>query len=155
MDNSIENKLRNLAPSSLSEGGVMRMNETIDSLAGVDAEMPSRQRRWQKIAAVLALLAIPVFVISYQGRSVDASSVDLTPKENHARDSKMVVVHTSDHVDVSVEDGLIIPVSGEAAHYRYRYYIVDEAQMRDAQSGLVVTIRQPREEILTVPVTQF
>jgi hypothetical protein len=58
-------------------------------------------------------------------------------------------------VDARADDGLIIPEDGAVPYYRYRYHVVDEEQVQDKKSGTVITLRQPRLEILTVPVTQF
>ncbi len=164
MDNSlsIEEKLRRLVPPSLSETAQVKLEETIDRLAGVEPHCANtakaeNKKFWPwKAAAAVALLAAPV--VMYQMQSApqpdallairDVGDVsDLAPE--------LVVLKTSCRIDACEDDGLIIPTDGAAPHYRYRYSITNEEQVRDAETGTVITLRQPQQEVLTIPVTQF
>ncbi len=69
--------------------------------------------------------------------------------------SELVVLKTTNRVDGLEDDGLILPLDGSAPHYRYRYHVIDEERVRDEKTGTVITLRQPRQEVVTVPVTQF
>lgn len=167
--NSIEEKLRRLVPPSLSEEGEFRLGETVDRLAGVQSRSGSRRRpvvgkvaRLWKAVAVVAILAIPVVMIQFADRDVGGSSlaqldpsISLDGVSEMANLQEMVLLKSTKLIDGRVDDGLIVPDDGAAPHYRYRYRVVDEEQVRDLESGAVITIRQPRQEVVTIPVTQF
>lgn len=173
--NSIEEKLRRLVPPALSEEGQFRLEETVDRLAGVQSEGESSSSSrsearvfvWPwKAVAVVAALAIPVIMIqSYDPEDTDRSlaqvelpiSVDQSSQmiSQKVWPQEMLLLRSTKLIDAQVDDGLIVPVNGSAPHYRYRYRVVDEERVRDLETGIVVTLRQPRQEVVTIPVTQF
>ncbi len=171
--NSIEEKLRRLVPPALSEEGQLRLEETVDRLAGVQSEGESSNRSevrffaWPwKAVAVVAALAIPVVMLqSYDPDDTDRSlaQVDVPISADQSAQmiaqkvwpEEMLLLRSTKLIDAQVDDGLIVPVNGSAPHYRYRYRVVDEERVRDPETGTVVTLRQPRQEVVTIPVTQF
>jgi len=162
--NSIEEKLARLVPPALSEDGQSRMENMIDELAGVDVEVLSRVNRrswiWKAVAAIV-VLTVPVVMIQ-RGEDqpvVDASLAmvddDMTTGFAEDLSSSMVLLKSVKLIDARENDGLIVPDDGAAPHYRYRYRVIDEEVVRDPESGVEITLRQPRQEVVTIPVTQF
>jgi len=172
MDNyqSIEDKLNGLLPPSISEQGQSLMGDAIDQLAGLETAeiakaVESANRPWPsseswkaggswKAAAALALLALPVVIfLNKEESSPSVARLDSGGETLHL--SELVVLSSINRVDGREDDGLIIPENGSSPHYRYRYRVTDEEQVRDDETGTVITLRQPRQEIVTIPVTQF
>ncbi len=165
---SIEEKLRRLAPASISEDGQAMLGQAIDQLAGVEPHLAqmhggnpagtSRFRMkdwpWTKAAAALAVLAVPTMMWLNQNNSAPALTTTASASDPMAA-SGLVILKSTNRIDGRVEDGLIIPRDGSKPHYRYRYSVTAEEQVRDAQTGTIITLRQPRQEVVTIPVTQF
>ncbi len=167
---SIEDKLNSLVPPSISEHGQSRMEDAIDQLAGLEQAGPSKidempatlTKKWNKgnggggwkAAAALALLAVPV--VMFLNKEESAPSIaHLDSGTEVVNLSELVVLRSMNRIDGREDDGLIIPVNGSSPHYRYRYRVTDEEQVRDDETGTVITLRQPRQEIVTIPVTRF
>ena len=165
---TIEERLSQLTPPAISENGQAMLGQTIDELAGVEpcldqvhggknpaVTVRSRMKDWPwKAAAAVALLAVPAVMLIDQ----DDASPSLTTNASTGDplfSSELVVLKSTNRIDGREEDGLIIPRDGSSPHYRYRYHVTDEEQIRDDQTGTIVTLRQPRQEIVTIPVTQF
>jgi len=181
MDNfqSIEDKLSQLIPSSVSEEGQMKMEDTIDELVDSSfdlAEIATVQDATQdslrqastgtslsswpwKAAAAIALLAVPAVMFEWKSSLFDSvppsSLAVIDPVSEVFGSSQLVVLKTTNRVDGLEDDGLILPLDGSAPHYRYRYHVIDEERVLDEKTGIVITLRQPRQEVVTVPVTQF
>lgn len=174
---SIEDKLSQLIPSSVSEEGQMKMEESIDELADsssnvaetatpvASSEDAPRQTGkgssfWPwKVAAAIVLLVVPAVMFKWNPSSVDSlspTSLAVTdPVSEVWGSSELVILKATNRVDGLEEDGLILPLDGSGPHYRYRYHVIDEERVRDEKTGTVITLRQPRQEVVTVPVTQF
>lgn len=160
---SIEDKLSRMLPPSISEEGQARLEETIDQLAGHDtgleladeyASNKPRKHHWAwKAAAAITLLAVPTVMVQLKTDSLDA--LLSTSSRNLSSTSELVVLKSTNRIDGREDDGLIIPDNGSSPYYRYRYHVTDEEQVRDAKTGTIITLRQPRQEVVTIPVTQF
>ena len=170
---SIEDKLSQLIPSAVSDHGLERMDEAIDQLAltsnggrDTECELPSGKvgkYGWPKMggvwksAAILALLIVPAVILNVKTRSTNLNgevflaSNAIIPENP----SGMVVLKTSNWIDSSEDDGLIIPDDGSTPHHRYRLYVIDEDKVRDDKTGIVVTVRGSSHEVVTIPVTEF
>lgn len=164
---SIEDKLNGLLPPSISEQGQARMEDTIDQLAALETAKIAQITKaaesdngpWPssgswKAAAALALLVVPVMMFFNKEES-SPSVARLDSGGETANLSELVVLSSVNRIDGREDDGLIIPENGSSPHYRYRYRVTDEEQVRDDETGTVITLRQPRQEIVTIPVTQF
>jgi len=157
---SIEDSLRQLIPSSLSEDGIQRMDAVIEDLSkdGVAALKGGRGRAWYllwRAAAIVILLLLPATLFYIYQDETGVSGVASVGVANDMLDSELELVKTTNHLTETQDDGLIIPDDGGVPHHRLRYYIVDEEQLRDSKTGVEVVVRQPRYEIVTIPVTLF
>lgn len=158
--NSIEEKLSRLIPPALSEEGQRGLEDLIDELAGVeaDADFEATPNRWLwKVAAAVAILAVPVVMTHRRGDSpvMDTSLAQLDVDVTLGVSPEMMLLKSIQMIDAREDDGLIVPSDGTAPHYRYRYRVIDEEVVRDPETGVEITLRQPRQEVVTIPVTQF
>lgn len=151
---SIENKLHGLIPPTMSEEGQQRLETTIDELSGETTERTSffQPDKWSVAAAVIVSVSLTCTLLYFSNQP---SSEVVTLNKDTATNSNMILLTSTNRIDYRQDDGLILPTDGNFPHYRYRYQVTDEERVRDPKSGTIITLRQPREEIITVPVTQF
>ncbi len=156
--NSIEEKLAQLVPPALSDEGQRKLEDMIDDLSGVDTELEKSNagrfaKGWVwKAAAVLVVSASIVFIRS---TFIHEEHIALLTHADQSHLAEMVVLSSTKVIGGRENDGLIVPIDGTTPHYRYRYHVIDQEQVKDPDSGLVITLRQPRQEVLTIPITQF
>lgn len=175
--NSIEAKLERLVPSTLSEEAQTEMEDSIDVLAGLDGISHVSVKRFRphpwwvgKLAVAMTAVAMLALLFHMRqaqpGDRVKAAVLDRLAMPDRSLE---LAVNSQDGVtapswellksvqmiDGRENDGLILPKDGSAPYYRYRYRVVDEEKVKDAESGEVITLRHPRQEVLTVPLMDF
>ena len=144
----VETVLARLMPPALSQDCQMDLEAMLDELAG-DSENPSkpRQYRWWiggGIAAALAAIAA-VFPL-WQDSPRIARVMPVAPG--------LELVSGSGRIESVTDEGWHEDSNGFAMR-ALRLNVVEEDSVRDVESGMVVQISQPREEILLMPVTAF
>ena len=144
----VETVLARLMPPALSQDCQMDLEAMLDELAG-DSENPSkpRQYRWWiggGIAAALAAIAA-VFPL-WQDSPRTARVPPVAPG--------LELVSGSGRIESVTDEGWHEDSNGFAMR-ALRLNVVEEDSVRDVESGMVVQISQPREEILLMPVTAF
>jgi len=158
---SIEEKLAQLVPPALSDEGQRKLEDLIDDLSGVDTDLENSNagrfpKGWVwKAAAVLALSASIVIIRSTLVPEERTALMTHHDQATQGKIPEMVVLTSTKLIGGRENDGLIVPNDGTTPHYRYRYQVIDEEQVKDPDSELVITLRQPRQEVLTIPITQF
>ncbi len=166
---SIEDILARLMPPALSVEGQKSIEAVIDELAGetgdsleavssapskasVTLEMPSpwfRRALAGGIAAAvagLAALAIPMVQRPDQAQ-VAAITIQESPPE-------FVLVSESDRIESSTDEGWVEDSDGTAMR-ALRLNVVEENSIRDEETGIVMQVSEPREEILLMPISAF
>ncbi|HCL97874.1 MAG TPA: hypothetical protein DHW77_08930 [Verrucomicrobiales bacterium] len=166
---TLEERLHAIAPRDLSDTAKQECDVYIDKLViasgknlneevALSDELPTSKklpRSWIWKSAAAITLGIASWLVGFwssgEVASPDAARlvVDLPVR------SDFTLLKSVQRVGGHESDGLIIPTDGSGPHYRHRYHIIGEQQMRDMGSGAVITIRQPRQEVITVPVTNF
>lgn len=165
---ALEAQLESIATRDISESGRSRMEASIDRLAGVDVSLAEtgiiekhphideiKKPQWVIAAAAVAVLMLVLLGIRNQPDQLGKELSDAGRTSSLADFPGYTLLQSVHRVNLHQNDGLIIPTDGNVPHYRHQYHIVDEEKIRDAETGDVITIRQPRREIVTVPVTQF
>lgn len=163
---SIEEKLNRLMPPPISESGMQQMDALLENLAQGEAKGTARNNSLRntfagaaKLVALLLLFLVPVALLKLTNEIVPVAPqlalLDAVAPMAAAQESEFVVIHSVHKVAGRENDGLITPVDGAAPHYRYRFHVVDEEKVRDPETGVVITLRQPRQEVITLPVTDF
>lgn len=166
---SIEDILSRLMPPALSVEGQKSIEAIMDELAGktgnslavvssapgkasVPVEMPSpwfRRTLAGGIAAAvagLAALAIPM------GQRPDQAQVAATATQESP--PEFVLVSESDRIESSTDEGWVEDSDGMAMR-ALRLNVVEENSIRDEETGIVMQVSEPREEILLMPISAF
>lgn len=160
---TLESKLRRgLMPVALSDSATDAIHAMLDELSGTDviaAGVPfpavEKTAPWRAAAAVLAgLLAIsawfaPSFLDSSTPRTASDTTLDL---EDAAQN--MQLVDESTHLAWVEDEGWLADPDGGALH-AVRVRVVEENRLLDEETGIIVHVASPREEMLLMPVSTF
>lgn len=150
----VETILARLMPPALSEEGQRDIEAMLDDLAGtVAAVAPSSAvvswpRRWV-IGGIAAagVAAAMIFPMKPAAHPV-ASAVDQeTPAE-------FQLVSESDRIESTSDEGWLEDADGSAMQ-ALRLNVVEENNILDEETGILMTVSEPREEILLMPVSAF
>ncbi|MEO5914260.1 MAG: hypothetical protein ABIS50_08510 [Luteolibacter sp.] len=153
----VEAILARLMPPALSQDCQYELEAMIDDLTGpepanvVEISQVNWTARWLiggGIAAAFGALCA-VFPI-HENTSASQTAVAL-PKESP---SGLVLVSQSDRVESMTDEGWKEDADGLALH-AVRLNVVGENKMRDRETGMVVQISEPREEVLLMPISSF
>jgi len=149
----IEKALSGLMPVALSGRVCGEIGDALDELAG-DTRMESAKfGKWPAIAGVAAAIALGLVVFLPESeagpRSAEAES-------SQAEDGKseMVFLTESDRIENVADEGLFVDAGGSAVR-KVRVRVVEESRIRDEETGIVVMLTEPREELYMVPVSNF
>jgi hypothetical protein len=139
---SIETILSRLMPPALSEQGQQDIEEMLDELAGpTAAETPAEQPRpryWRRIAGIAA--AIAALAVISQAFNPEAPSV--------------IARAVASDEPLFEDDGWLESPDGSAMRAT-RLRVVEENKLLDHETGIVMLITEPRDELLLMPVSAF
>lgn len=148
----VEEILARLMPVALSDGCQSEVDALIDELAAGDGE-PSVRRSWWKywvsggIAAAGAIAAL-LFNDAPLTRTIAQAPAVLEDV------SGLVLVSERNRVESMSDEGWVDDLDGSAMQAT-RLNVVEENTVRDAETGLIFRISEPREEVLLMPVSTF
>ena len=157
----IEAKLRQkLMPRGFSESGALAMDELIDSLAGecvddgADLEVSGRVWDWKRGAKAAAIL-LGAGVLAWWSlpESRLADEVALTPISSEI--PEVALISESQGVLSATEDEHLHSDESGRLMRGWHLEVLNEERFEDLSTGLVVTVIQPREELVLFPVTSF
>lgn len=150
----VEAALARLMPPGLKQDFQLELEEMIDDLAGELPVAPvatasiSRRGRWLAAGGMAAAVAgLCVALPSFSPSQVAA----VLP---HDPSSGLVLVSESGRIESMTDEGWQEDRDGFAVH-AVRLNIVEENQVRDEETGMIVQISQPREELLLSPISAF
>lgn len=157
----VEAILARLMPPGLSSTGHGAVEAMIDELAGVQAAhaaqaiapppRPTRRRAWwiSGIAAAGVAAAL-VFPLQVERRTLarDGSQAPLPMSAD------FVLVGGSGRIESMTEDGWHEDADGLTMQ-AMRLSVVEEENLIDEETGILMTVSEPREEILLMPVSAF
>ena len=160
----IEDQLRRgLMPVAMSDSGTESIHALLDELAGdesSDALLPVAQpSRMPWVAAAAAAVAVlfavtalriaPVYEETRLAASDDESSWS---EENDS--FPMHLVDESTRLAWVEDEGMLADPDGGALH-AVRMGVIEENRLLDEETGIIVNVSSPREEMLLMPVTTF
>jgi hypothetical protein len=153
---AIEAALARLMPPALSQNCQLDIEAMLDDLAGSEAEeiapIPTSQRnRWIIAAGIAASVAVLLAVFPSIGHHSLPPHVS-APLVEKARG--LVLISESDRIESMTDEGWQEDSYGSAMH-AVRLNVVEENSLRDLETGIVMQISEPREEILLMPITAF
>jgi hypothetical protein len=153
----IESILARLMPAAMSERAESEIGETIDQMArdaGLDisAIRPTRPR-WPWVAGIAASAVFAAVVISRPDPNTTPAA-NAVPSPEAVEAAELVRISHTDTLQSIVEEGWRDDVGGKP-HQAVRLHMLAEQRILDEETGIVMTVSQPREEVLLVPVHTF
>lgn len=153
----VEAVLSRLIPASLSQHAHEALEQLVDpSASGTPEEATTLAAKiaklpWKSLGgmAAAAALALGSWAAIEQAERKTATT---TSPAQHAKD--MILLGESDRVEDMVDEGWQSFDDGSAMH-AMRVHLVGESQYHDEETGILVTISEPREEIILMPVSAF
>jgi hypothetical protein len=161
---SIEAALARLMPPALSESGQRSIEAMLDELAGVAPAAAGHRALFQlrpvTIAIPVGLAAALVAWFSWAPQrqpaappQAAAASVAVAPAAAEP-ESRLLLVRESDQIETLADEGWMGDPDGDAmAAVRFR--VIEANTFQDEESGIVVQVSDPREEVVLTPVSVF
>lgn len=149
----IEKALSGLMPVALSERVTEEIEAEIDALAGDEGNDFSGYFRWQAVAGFAAAIALALVVFSLGDKLGAEAGASINP-QTEEEIPEMVFLAETDRVEVMADEGLFVDAGGSAVR-KVRVRMVANSQIRDEETGIVVQLTEPREELYMVPVSNF
>lgn len=163
---NLESKLRrSLMPVALSESATDSIHNLIDELAGTTAAVPRvipadatisrKPTPWRSAAAAVAgLLAVSAWLGSSRIEQLAYSAnQDGLPGPIASAETMHLVDESTRLAWVEDEGWLDDPDGGSLRAVRMR--VVEENRLLDTETGIIVHVASPREEMLLMPVSTF
>jgi hypothetical protein len=153
----IEAILGKLVPTALSVEATESIGTMLDGLspsAAATQPRPARAvggSRKRFLLPFSAAAALCLAALSWDRRDGNGT---LPPGVVSAPAEGFRLVAHSGRIDAVDDIGWSTDETGSALH-TVRLSVVEEAELLDAETGMLMTLRQPREEILLTPVTSF
>lgn len=147
----IETILARLMPPALSDEFQGGLNETIDKLAGPAPENVTEisSGKWlvRSLVGGGIAAAMGAMFAMYPANQTAEPAVAKTERAS----SGLVLMSASDRLESMTDVGMRKDSEGTDMH-AVKVRSVQENKVRDQESGMIVKIREPREEILMTPV---
>lgn len=153
---TIEAGLRRLMPPGLSEAGMSSIEAMLDELAGDQiSETPERNetakpRFWMSAGIAAAVAALIALNLPHDG--VSANFTVLEPVDFEPLG--LVLIGGTDQIEEMSDAGWVAAPDGRAMEATL-VRMVEANSYRDEETGVVVEVSEPREEILLTPITAF
>lgn len=154
----IEAALSCLMPSSMSGQASRSIEEMLDGLAGGvqghsagDARAIGRSSFSYWLSGGLAAAIALGFILPDVKKTGPLASVEPLTDEAFAG---LVLVGESEHIESMTDEGWLADPDG-AAMQAVRIRAVGANRLRDEETGIVVEISEPRDEVLLMPVSAF
>lgn len=151
----VETILARLMPPALSDAAVADIEAMLDELAGTAAPVaaaPPAPNPWFRRAALGGIAAAGVAAaIVFHGPSAPERAAS---RPADADPAEFVLVGESERIESTTDEGWLEDSAGSAVH-ALRLSVVEEDSLLDEETGMVMTVSEPREEILLMPVSTF
>ncbi|NJM38086.1 MAG: hypothetical protein HC845_09650 [Akkermansiaceae bacterium] len=152
----IEAALSRLMPPALSQGCQLEIETMIEELAGPEpqqiVQISSNHRWWiaSGIAAAVAALCAALPLVRQTPPSISESLVSNSAPEPNG----VVLVSESDRVQSVTDEGWQETSDGAVGH-AVSFSAVGESRVMDEETGMLITIYEPREEVFFSPTQSF
>jgi hypothetical protein len=155
---SVETILARLMPPGLSDSGQRGIEAMLDELAAESPhlEIPhpataSPRMGWWiggiAAAGVAAAWLLSATIVPFGAPVATSPAAGGTPAE-------LVLVGESGRIESMIDEGWQEGTDGSAMR-ALRLNVVEENSLRDEETGIVMTVSEPREEILLMPISAF
>ena len=149
----MEKALSRLMPVALGGRVTEEIENEIDLLAGDAAADSSKPVRWGAIYGVAAAISLGALIFFLKP---GAGNVPVAATNPQAAEEmpEMVFLAESDRVEDVEDEGLFVDAGGSAVR-KVRVRVVGESRIRDEETGIVLMLTEPREELHMVPISDF
>ena len=147
---TVETILSRLMPPALSADGQHEIESMLDELAGVPAvdKRPAFRRHFPFIVGGMAATLAAAVLIFQMATPPPQAAVAA------ARQSGFLLVGESDRVESMTDEGWHEEADGTTMR-AMRLSVVEENRLFDEETGIVMQVTEPREELLLMPVSAF
>ena len=150
----VETILARLMPPALSTDAQCDIEAMLDELAGPSANVAAMKPWYRRplaggiaAAGIAAALLLPM-ALDRSPFPVPVAVSDTATKPG------FVLVGGSDSIESMTEEGWQEDADGSAMR-TLRLSVVEEKQLLDEETGIVMMVSEPREELLLMPVSTF
>ena len=144
----MEKALLRLMPTALSDGAQAKMEAQIDELWGAGEVLRHNFSHWAKwLGGIAAAAAIGVFAFPFGNR-------ETAPLIGMAEDNGMVVLTELDRMENVHDEGLFVDAGGSAVR-KMSVRVIGESRILDEETGIEVTLTEPRKEVYLLPISTF
>lgn len=151
---SVETILARLMPPALSADAQCEIEAMLDELAGPAANVvPMKPWFRRPLAAGIAAAGIAAAVLLPVAIYQSPVSAPVAVSNAEAP-SGFVLVGESDSIESMTEEGWQEDADGSAMR-TLRLSVVEENQLLDEETGIVMMVSEPREELLLMPISTF
>lgn len=149
----IEAALARLMPSAMSAPGQRSIEDMLDGLAAESKVV--RTRNWKRPLTGLGIAAAVAAAATLPGLFKTGVEIASSPQVRADVASLGVyLVEKSERVESMSDEGWVADPDGSAMQ-AVRLRMVSEDVVRDEETGYTMTISEPREEVLLMPVSDF
>lgn len=150
---TVEDILSRLMPTALSPSAELEMGHIIDELAtGVDEQATSRPwPKWPWLGAAAAI-ALTAWVAALAWDPVGPGKVQTASAADGGASLRSLGVF--ERLESVVDSGWHQDSAGKAVQ-TLSVRMIAEEQLLDEHTGILMTVSEPREEVLLVPVNAF
>ncbi|MEI6178870.1 MAG: hypothetical protein WCS43_18400 [Verrucomicrobiota bacterium] len=141
-------------PSALSETGQHEIEEMIDELAATSQVSAPSGHPWFRRIAVGGIAAAGVAAACFFPMVQRPAALTTATAPSASSAPGFVLVGESDRVESMTDEGWLENQDGSTMQAT-RLSVVEENTLRDVETGIVISISEPREEILLMPVSAF
>lgn len=148
----IEKALLRLMPVAVNQDAQDRMDLMLDELAANEELVRFDFRKsvkWLAGGGIAAAFSLGVY-FTLPHEETEGSPVS----EQTDRQPDLVFLSESDRVEGFSDEGLFVDTGGSAVR-KVSIRVVGESRIRDEETGIVVMLTEPREEMYMVPVSTF
>ena len=145
-------------PPALSETGQRSIEAMLDELAAAapgGAVPPSRRPGWgRRFTLPLGIAASLAALLALEPQPPAGRLPLVRERPASEKASGLVLISESDRIEVMSDEGWVADPDG-AAMQAVRVRVVEANTLRDEETGIVVQVSDPREEMILTPVTVF
>lgn len=151
---TVETMLARLMPAALSEDAQREMEAMLDELALADgiggfsqAKVASRFRRW--FWGGMAATGVGAAVLFHPPGEAPVLAIP-----DVAAPPEFVLVGESDRIESMTDEGWREDTDGSAMR-AVRLRVVEENSLFDQETGIVMQVSEPRDEVFLMPISAF
>jgi hypothetical protein len=156
----IETVLARLMPPALSESGQRAIESMLDELAAEalantgPTHGRSRVVRTVRFAVPLGIAAALAALVALVPHNEPIMTPLVMGQAAPEAGSGLILVGESDRIEAMSDEGWLVDPEGDAMQ-AVRVRVVEANTLRDEETGIVVQVSDPREEMILMPVTVF